>query len=86
MVICVLRFGRSEAIVKILKHGKVADQKVAIVLPHELFSFLYGYNRELWEHIFLNAGENERFWRWCEDVWDLDCVIISTRPYPFSMF
>ena len=52
----------------IFYQGKVQDHNVGIILPHEVFSVLYHYKRPLFEKLFINSGENERFWTYCESA------------------
>jgi hypothetical protein len=46
----------------------VQDHNVGIILPHEVFSVLYHYKRPLFEKLFINSGENERWWTYCENA------------------
>ena len=37
-----------------------------VILPHELFAGIFNSNSKLFETLFMNGNENERFWAWAE--------------------
>ena len=54
----------------IIIKGTVQESIANILLPHELFGWLRGYNKELFMKLFCHRNgsgesENKRFWHWC---------------------
>ena len=48
-----------------------------VILPHELFAGIFNANPHLFEALFMNRDENERFWAWAEHA---IALVIATCP------